>query len=313
MRRSSCTEAVPPSGRTARSWSTRSSLACVASGMSPISSRNSVPPLAAAKRPSRRRSAPVNAPFSWPNSSDSSRVSGTAAQFTARNRPPRRRARPVDGLRHELLAGAALPQQEHGGVALGHRADLAHRLLHDLRAPEDAVQPLLPLDLRAQPLVLAPQPVVVERAPHRHRDLGQLEGLRQVVVRALAHGLDRGLERAERGHEDDARRGSAAAGGGEHLEPADLVHDEIGDHHVELLGRERLQRRPPARRGHDRHVLALEVARQHGASCPHRRRRRGRAARSRQRLRTRGARRRTRRPAARAGSARGRWSRRDRG
>ena len=39
------------------------------SGMSPISSRKSVPPAAASKRPTRRASAPVNAPFSWPKSS----------------------------------------------------------------------------------------------------------------------------------------------------------------------------------------------------------------------------------------------------
>src|SRR3990172_7310880 len=35
--------------------------------------------------------APVNAPFSWPNSSASSSVSGMAAQFTATNGPFRRR------------------------------------------------------------------------------------------------------------------------------------------------------------------------------------------------------------------------------
>ena len=53
--------------------------------MSPISSRNSVPPFAAAKRPMRSRSAPVNAPRTWPNSSLSSSSSGIAPQFTATN------------------------------------------------------------------------------------------------------------------------------------------------------------------------------------------------------------------------------------
>ena len=42
------------------------------------------------KRPRRSRSAPVKAPRSWPNSSDSSSVSGSAATFTA-TRGPRRR------------------------------------------------------------------------------------------------------------------------------------------------------------------------------------------------------------------------------
>jgi hypothetical protein len=47
--------------------------------MSPISSRNSVPPSACSKRPRRDDCAPVNAPRSWPKSSDSSRSLGIAA------------------------------------------------------------------------------------------------------------------------------------------------------------------------------------------------------------------------------------------
>ncbi len=53
--------------------------------MSPISSRNSVPPLACSKRPMRRSVAPVNAPFSWPNSSDSSSSAAIAEVFNATN------------------------------------------------------------------------------------------------------------------------------------------------------------------------------------------------------------------------------------
>ena len=58
----------------------------VASGSSPISSRNTVPPSAASKQPGlRAASAPVNAPRSWPKSSLSSSVSGSAAQLSATN------------------------------------------------------------------------------------------------------------------------------------------------------------------------------------------------------------------------------------
>jgi hypothetical protein len=55
--------------------------------MSPISSRNSVPPSARSKRPTRFATAPVKAPFSWPNSSVSRRCSGIAAQFTGTKGP----------------------------------------------------------------------------------------------------------------------------------------------------------------------------------------------------------------------------------
>src|SRR6476660_5545403 len=49
---------------------------------SPTSSRNIVEPSAISNLPAWRASAPVNAPFSRPNNSDSIRAAGSAAQFT---------------------------------------------------------------------------------------------------------------------------------------------------------------------------------------------------------------------------------------
>src|SRR5215469_14505245 len=49
--------------------------------MSPTSSRKSVPRSASSKRPIFWLMAPVNAPFSWPKSSDSMRPDGMAAQL----------------------------------------------------------------------------------------------------------------------------------------------------------------------------------------------------------------------------------------
>ena len=65
--------------------STLNSLACVANGSSPTSSRKSVPLLAAPKYPSRSPIAPVKAPFSCPNSSLSIVPSGMLPQFMAKN------------------------------------------------------------------------------------------------------------------------------------------------------------------------------------------------------------------------------------
>ena len=78
------------------------------SASSPISSRNSVPPFATSNRPGLLALAPVNAPFTWPNSSLSSRFSGIAPQLTATNGASRRSRQVVDRARDELLAGAAL-------------------------------------------------------------------------------------------------------------------------------------------------------------------------------------------------------------
>ena len=73
-----------------RSCKKRSSLTCKGRGMSPTSSRNSVPPAASSILPSVVLTAPVKAPFSCPNSSLSSRFSGMAAQLIATKAPPRR-------------------------------------------------------------------------------------------------------------------------------------------------------------------------------------------------------------------------------
>ena len=81
---------VPPTRKKLLSSRTRSSFTCVAGGISPTSSRKIVPPFASSKRPRRRSAAPVNEPFSWPNSSLSSNVSGSPAAFTAMNALPRR-------------------------------------------------------------------------------------------------------------------------------------------------------------------------------------------------------------------------------
>ena len=53
--------------------------------ISPISSRNNVPPSAASNNPMDSESAPVKEPLVWPKSSESKRVSDKAPQLIARN------------------------------------------------------------------------------------------------------------------------------------------------------------------------------------------------------------------------------------
>ena len=69
---------------TSRLSSTRSSVACTPRGMSPISSRNRVPPCAASTLPQAPPlREPVKAPSTWPNISPASSSAGRPAQFTA--------------------------------------------------------------------------------------------------------------------------------------------------------------------------------------------------------------------------------------
>ena len=58
--------------------------------MSPTSSRNRLPPSACSNLPVIRLSAPTKAPFSWPNSSDSTRSRGIAAILIGTKGPARR-------------------------------------------------------------------------------------------------------------------------------------------------------------------------------------------------------------------------------
>ena len=78
---------VAPTGSTVDVCKNRSSLVCNGGAISQISSRNSVPPSAAAAAPGLSEIAPVNDPLIWPNTSLSSKSCGIAPQFSAMNGP----------------------------------------------------------------------------------------------------------------------------------------------------------------------------------------------------------------------------------
>ncbi len=89
-----------------------------------------MPPAARSNRPGFWRSAPVKAPRSWPNSSLSIRPSGRAPQLTRMNGPGRAVRVAVQGGRDQFLAGAALADDQDGGVGRGGEADRLEDLAH---------------------------------------------------------------------------------------------------------------------------------------------------------------------------------------
>src|SRR5471032_2194963 len=131
MRTSTFTGLRPPTASTAPSCSARSSFTCAVSGNSETSSRNSVPPEASTNLPMWRSVAPVNAPFSWPNRIDSTRLSGIAPQLTATNGFEARSPLPWIA-REQFLAdaGFAFDQHRNRGARglLRHAQHVAHRL-----------------------------------------------------------------------------------------------------------------------------------------------------------------------------------------
>ena len=209
-------------GRTGRRDSTRSSRVCRSNGMSPISSRNSVPPSACSKRPRRVVCAPVKAPRSWPNSSLSSRSFGIAAVLMATNGPLRARAVLVQRVRDQFLAGAALAGDQHRDVALAQPADGAEHVLHRRRLAEH----LGHLRLRAR---RAPPRAGSRRRARRISStaLRHVEGLGQVLEGAALEGRDGAVEVGVGRHDDHRQAGQALLDLGQQVDARAAGHADV--------------------------------------------------------------------------------------
>ncbi len=141
-RTSAITGSFAPTGRISPDSRNRSSFTWMFLSSSPSSSRNRVPPLATSNSPLRSRSAPVNDPFLWPNSSLSTSVwrQRPAVDRDERHVRPLRSSGTASGRRppcRSRLAG-----DEHPGVG---RGDLVDEPLHRDHRRAVADQPARPL------------------------------------------------------------------------------------------------------------------------------------------------------------------------
>jgi len=87
-------------------------------GQLPTSSRKMVPPSAASKRPRRRCSAPVNAPFSCPNNSEAMSDGGNGRRSSRDERSARAPRALVNGTGEQLFSRSRFAENQHGGVGL---------------------------------------------------------------------------------------------------------------------------------------------------------------------------------------------------
>src|SRR5690606_15841490 len=113
-------------------------------------------------------------------------------------------------------------------------------------------------DLAAQRAVLALQLARFGRPAAERDEFAVHERLLEVVERALVHGLDRGLERCLRRHEDDRRLGVALADLRQEVEARDAGHADVRQHHVGRRLLEPFQRLAAALRGRDLEALAAQ-------------------------------------------------------
>ena len=128
-----------PSGSNSRSCSTRSSFACSAGLIVPISSRKIVPPSASANLPFLFVVAPVNAPRDVSEQLRLEQRFGNRGAVHLDERHLALRAVEVDGPRDHLLAGAGLAGDEDRALGLGHQLRGVDHLLHAAAAADDAV------------------------------------------------------------------------------------------------------------------------------------------------------------------------------
>ena len=154
-------------------------------------------------------------------------------------RRPRRQ--PVEGLRDELLARAALAGDEDCRARRRGLADRLENALHRRGAADDLLQARRSAEPGLEGAVLGHELLFLERLLDDVHDLFVPEGLGQVVKRALAHRGDRAFHGGVRGHHDDGHLGMPRLHLREDLEAGPVREHEIEEQEVDGLLRETLE------------------------------------------------------------------------
>ncbi len=163
----------------------------------------------------------------------------------------------VQGLREQLLAGAALAEQQHGGRGGRHLPDRLEHREHLGALADQVVEAVLVLEPLAQRARLLEQPLLLERLLEHDLQLLDVDRLAEVVLRAQLHGLDGGLHRAVGRHHDDHRLRADLLDLGQQLDAVHARHAQVGQHDVGLDLLEQLQ--PGARVVRARDLVAVLV------------------------------------------------------
>jgi hypothetical protein len=112
----------------------------------------------------------------------------------------------VDRAGDELLAGAVLPEDQHGDIAGRHLPGGADHRLHRGALADHALEPAGEVDLLLEHLVLPLQRRPLGGAVDLGAEVLEVERLLDEAVRALVHRLDGRRDVAVRRDEDDRRR-----------------------------------------------------------------------------------------------------------
>ena len=187
-------DAVPPTRSKRFSSSARRILAWSGSGRSPISSRKSVPRWASSNLPGLRAAAPVNAPFSWPKSSVSSRFSGIAAQLIATNGPSARGLSTCSARANSSLPVPLSPSRSTVASVAAARCSATVTCFSSGSSPTICGAPAPRRQLLVQQDVLGRQPALRERTLDHQQQMVGIDRLGEEVERAFLHRRHRVLK-----------------------------------------------------------------------------------------------------------------------
>src|SRR6185503_4544457 len=148
--------------------------------------------------------------------------------------PPR--SLPVNGAGEELLAGAALPRDQHGGAGA---RDLRHQAVqpsHLDGLPDHLVEILAPGQLGPQEDDLALERALLEGAANDGQDLLLVERLGEVIERAQLHGRHRGADSLDRGDQDHVELVVEGLDALQDLQPVHAGETDVQKHQIHLVG-----------------------------------------------------------------------------
>ena len=167
------------------------------------------------------------------------------------------RARPagVQRVREQFLAGAVLAGEEDVGLRQRGLAHALERLLHAGAVAQDGTARVGAAQRAAQRRILAGHAPLLQRTLHRVQQLVVVERLDDVVHGAGAQRRDGALEGRVARHHDDRLRAVALVDEAQGVQPRAIGKLEVGDHEVEVAGREAAQALLHRRRA--LHVVAL--------------------------------------------------------
>ncbi len=137
------------------------------------------------------------------------------------------RAQLVDGLRHELLAGPRLAPHEHRRRRRRRLLDHAIERANPGAVADDAAEAALLAQLAPQQLDLAQRLLPLDRLVQQNPQPLRIDGLAQIVVGAVLDRIDRALDRALRGEQDERDVRQLILQRAEQVVPAHPRHHEV--------------------------------------------------------------------------------------